>query len=717
MPQDSFVEGTLTPLPTRSLDTDAPIIDDPSGIARAYFHAWETGDYLGMYSLLSPASQSLVGSGAFVERYEEAMETAVVTSISSHPLSLVQEGTRAEYETQVTWQTAVVGDIVRDYEVKMVYQDGRWGIIWHEGLILPELTGGNRLSLKYRIPARANIYDRNGLALAYQGNILSLGVIPGDIEDEEGMLNILSLLLNKSPEEIKESYAAAQPDWYWPIGDVTETQLQEHITALQPFIDHGLAPPTSRLTRLYSEEGAAPHIIGYTGIIPAEEAEEYAANGYRGDEIVGLAGLERWGEDILNGERGGELTVVDSNDNYVSTVQEKQPRQARSIYTTLDRELQTAVEYALAEALAPLGTQGAVVIMDVESGDVLAMASYPSYDPTIFDPISPEAVNALGLTLLDERRPLLNRVTQGIYPAGSIFKIVTTAAGYESGLYNPSTRYTSTGTWSRMGEAFVKHDWLEGGHGTISTKAALIVSCNTCFYDMGFNINNQVDEYLLPNTARAFGLGTETGIQLSEAAGTIPDPTWKMENVGEGWVPGDAVNMAIGQGFVQVTPLQIVDFTAAIANGGTLYTPTLIDHVGAGAGAPEEQWPTKTRGQLPIIPEYLTSIQESMWSVANNENIGTAAFQFTGMPIEMAGKTGTAEAPPRNSHAWFTGYAPASPYTLADGTTIVEPEIAITIIAEHAGEGSAIAAPIFRRMVEIYYGITPQRPFAWVIGE
>jgi len=643
------------------------------------------------------------------------METAVVTAVTSRPLSLAQDGARAEYGTQVTWQTAVVGDIVRDHVVDMVYENGRWGIVWNEGLILPELAGGNRLSMKYRIPARANIYDRNGLALAYQGNILTLGVVPGDIENENGMLNVLAPLLNKSPEEIKASYAAAQPDWYWPIGDVTEMQLQEHIANIQPFIDHGLAPPTSRLTRLFSDDGTAPHIIGYTGIIPAEEADAYAAAGYRGDEIVGLAGLELWGEDILNGERGGTLTAVNSNGGYVSTIQEKDPQQARSIYTTLDRDFQTAVEASLAEALAPLGTQGAIVVMDVNSGDVLAMASYPSYDPLIFDDIRPESANELGLAMLDEERPLLNRATQGIYPAGSIFKIVTTAAGYASGLYTPETRYTSTGSWNRI-EGYTKYDWRTGGHGTVSTKTALVVSCNSCFYDMGFNVNNDVDPYLLPNTAREFGLGAETGIQIPEAAGTIPDPTWKIENVGEGWVAGDAVNMAIGQGFVQVSPLQIANFTAAVANGGTLYAPTLIDHVGAGAGAPEEAWPTETRGQLPFIPEYLTSVQESMWSVANNQNIGTAAFQFTDMPIEMAGKTGTAEAPPRNSHAWFTGYAPAAPYTLADGTVITEPEIAIAVIAEHAGEGSAIAAPIFRRVVEIYYDITPKRPFGWAIS-
>ena len=717
VPQDSYEEVTLTPIPTDEPAADVPITEDASGIARAFFKAWEDDDLLGMYSLLSTQSQALVDSQSFTERYQNAMETARVTAVHHQPLSIVQEGSQAEFGVRTTWQTAVVGDIVRDYTMPLIYENGRWGVVWDEGLILPELAGGNYLRLDYRIPSRGNIYDKNGLALAYQGNILTLGVIPGDIEDEAGMLNALSVVLNKSPEAIKESYAAAQSDWYWPIGDVPEAVMQEHIDLLQPYIDHGLAPPESRLSRVYGEDGVAPHVVGYIGGIPAESLWAYQQEGYRGDEVVGLAGLELWGEDYLNGERGGTLSIVGANGEYISTLQETDPKGARSLYTTIDRDFQKEVEAALAEALQPLGTQGAVVVMDVNTGAILAMVSYPSYDPAIFDPIADDEGAALSVMLNDPRRPLLNRATQGAYPAGSVFKIVTMAAGLNSGIYTPDTRYTSTGSWDRMGPNFIKYDWREGGHGTVSLRTALIVSCNSCFYDVGFNVNNEVDPYLLPETARAFGLGSETGIQIPEEDGLIPDPDWKINNVGEGWVPGDAVNMAIGQGFVQVTPLQIATFMSAIANGGTIYQPTVIDRLGAGGGAPEEAWPTQVTGQLPISPEHLAVIQDSLWNVANNENIGTAAFQFVGMPIEMAGKTGTAEAPPGNSHAWFAGCAPSTPYTKSDGTLIEEPEIAIAIIAEHAGEGSAVAAPIFRRIVEIYYDITPQRPYPWVPTE
>ncbi|MCP4427636.1 MAG: hypothetical protein GY803_24395 [Chloroflexi bacterium] len=716
LPQDSFEEVTATPLPTNTPQpTAVPIKEDASGIGRAFFRAWEEGDYLGMYSLLAPQSQAVVSAADFVQIYTETMTTAAVQTVSSQPLSTFQEGAEAEFGVQVTWETTVVGQIIREQSVPMAYDDGRWGIVWDETLILPELAAGTRLYMDYRIPARANIYDVNGLALAYQGNVVGLAVIPGQIEDEEGLLAILSQMLNQTPEEIYARYAEYQPDWLAPVGEVREEIMQEYAVALQPYIGKGLAPPTTRLARLYADEGVAPHIIGYTGYISAEELDAYKAQGYRGDEQVGRAGLEKWGEDYLNGERGGTLTVVGSGGEYITTVQESDPQQARSLYTTIDRDFQTAVEQALADAIQSrpvdefgnlIGAAGSIVVMDVTNGAIRALASYPTYNPDIFDSVRLDAAAELGAVLSNPGQPLLNRATQGAYPIGSTFKIISMAAALNSGLYTPETRYTSAGSWDRLGENFVKYDWPEHGqgHGTVSLGTALAVSCNTCFYDIGYNLN-EIDANFLPSIAQQFTLAAPTGIQIAEAAGTIPSPEWKATTLGEGWVPGDAVNMAIGQGFVEVTPLQLADVVAAVANGGRLYKPTLIDRIGAGGGAPEEPWPPALRGELPVAQENLAAIQNSLWRVANDATWGTATDRFVGLPITVAGKTGTAEAPPNASHAWFAGYAPAG-----EGA---EPEIAIVVMIEHAGEGSAVAAPIFRRIVELYYGITPLTPFPW----
>jgi penicillin-binding protein 2 len=701
-----------------SVATVAPptvvVEEDAGGYARAFYRAWEGRDYLGMYSVLSEQSQNLVGSEDFVARYDEAMKTAAVQSIHAQPLSLVQDGDQAEFGVRLTLETAVVGPITRDFTVPLVYEDGRWGIVWSEGLILPELEGGNRLLMETKVPSRASIYDKDAYALAFQGKAVSLGIIPGQIQDEAGLLAVLSPLLNKTPEEIKTMYATALSDWYVPIGDISESAMQENILALQPYIDAGLATPRARGSRLYTDTGMAPHLIGYMGFIPAEQLAEYQAQGYQGEEKVGLSGLEAWGEDYLNGERGGLLSVVGPNGEYISTIAEREPKQSRSIYTTFDHDFQAAVERALAEAVStnPAGHSGAIVVMNVNTGDVLAMASYPSYDPVIFDPLRPQSEGELVTVLNDAGRPLLNRAAQGVYPAGSLFKVVTFTAGVNSGLYTPDTYYNSTGTWSRLGEAYTKRDWREGGHGNITLKHALVVSCNSCFYDVGYNLDAW-DNTFFPGVAREFGLGRPTGIQgVSESPGLIPDPQWKLDTIGEGWATGDSVNMAIGQGYVQVTPLQIATIFAAIANGGTLYQPKLIDRIGAGGGAPEEVWPVRENGRLPLSDDLLSIMRNSLWDVANG-SWGTATHRFQELPVKVAGKTGTAEAPPGLSHAWFAGYAPAAPYTRADGTVVDQPEIAVAVIVENAGEGSVVAAPIFRRVVELYYGIEPLAPYPW----
>jgi len=449
--QGSFEEAGLTPLPTPTEKaTPTSIPGGAEGIGLAYFRAWEVKDYLGMYSLLSPQSQSLVDSRSFVKFYEEMMDIASVQSISTQPLSALQEGDRAKFGARVTWNSAVVGQISKDHAVELVFNDGRWGIVWDESLIMPEMEGGYRLFMDYRIPARANIYDIDGEALAYQGSLVTLGVIPGRIENEEGLLSALSQVLDMETEEILLIYSSALPDWYVPIADVTDDVLQENFELLMPFIDAGLVT-NERLTRLYSDQGVAPHVIGYTGFIPAEEIDAYTSAGYRGDEFVGLAGIESWGEDYLRGTRGGTLSVVGPSGELIATVAERDPKQARNIFVSFDSQFQSAVENALAEAIEthPLAKAGSIVVLDTTNGAVRAIASYPDYNPAIFDATRLDSESELLRVLNNPDRPLLNRATQGEYPAGSTFKIITFSAAVGSGIYEPSTRFTSTGSWNK----------------------------------------------------------------------------------------------------------------------------------------------------------------------------------------------------------------------------------------------------------------------------
>jgi penicillin-binding protein 2 len=692
------------------------------GVATTFLRAWNNGDFIGMYSLLSRTSQSVIDQATFAERYLDAQGAATVQQVEARPLAILQDGEKAEVAFQLKWTTALLGVIQREVNMPLVYEGGRWAVSWSDALILPELGGGNRLHLDYQIPARANIYDREGLGLAVEGTAVTVGVVPGSIGDETTLLALLSRIFGDPADEIQARYIASDPTWYVPLGDVAQEAVAPHLDALQPFINSGGLQLRERKTRLYRDGGVAPHVVGYAGAIPAEALEEWQANGYRGDERVGIAGLEAWGEPYLGGARGGALYLVSPAGDRIGTVLEVPARSNRSIYTTLDKAFQLQVEGTLAGAIQSLpdGRAGVIVVMDVNSGQILALASYPDYDPNIFDPINPASAGGLQTVLSDPRRPLVNRVTQGIYPPGSVFKIVTMSAAMLSGSYLPETRYTCTGTWDGLGPYYLKTDWLEGGHGNITLRQAITYSCDPYFYQIGLTLE-RVDSFLIPETARAFGFDAPTGIKgLLEEEGIIPDPEWKLATYAEGWAPGDTVNMAIGQGFVAVTPLQVVNMLAAVANGGTLYRPQVVERIGEGGGAPEETLTSEVIGALPISTEQLTVIQESLYAVTTQKG-GTAEHRFQGMPVPVAGKTGTSEVPPvmredgtwnEEPTAWFAAYAPAAP-TPDLPEVPDEPEIAIVVMIENAGEGSAVAAPIVRRIIEIYYGIEPLTPYPW----
>ncbi len=717
-------EPGLTLAPSATPTQYAPGAD---GVATAYLRAWKNGDFAGMYSLLSRTSQSVLDQHTFAERYQDAQSAATVVQVDTRPIAILQDGEKAEVSFRLTWKTALLGDIEREMTMPLVYEGGRWAVSWSEALILPELGGGNRLQLEYHIPVRANIYDRsedNDVGLAVEGTAVTLGVVPASFPEgeEETLLGLLSQIMGQPAEEIQARYIGSEPTWYIPLGDVPLDRVSPHLDALRTFIDTGALQLRERKTRIYRDGGVAPHVIGYTSVVPAEQLDAWQAQGYRGDERVGLAGLEAWGEPYLGGARGGSLHLVSPTGDYLRTIAEVPARSNRSIYTTLDKEFQMAVEQALADAIQshPDGHAGAVVVMDVNSGQILALASYPDFDPNLFDPINPDSAGGLRLVLNHPGRPLVNRAAMGIYPAASVFKIVTLSAALISGAYLPDTRYTCTGTWDGLGPNYVKKDWLEGGHGNITLRQALTYSCDPYFYQVGLTLD-QVDSFIIPETARAFGLGVLTGIQgLAEEDGIIPDPEWKLATFGEGWGRGDSVNMAIGQGFVAVTPLQVATMMVAVANGGTLYRPQIVQRIGEGGGAPEEAIGSEVIGQLPITADQVALIQESLLAVTTQKG-GTAEHRFRNMPIPVAGKTGTAEVPPilrddgtlnDEPTAWFAAYAPAAATPELENVPDL-PEIAIVAIVENAGEGSAVAAPIVRRIVELYYGIQPLTPYPW----
>ncbi|MGH2522978.1 MAG: penicillin-binding transpeptidase domain-containing protein, partial [Anaerolineales bacterium] len=622
---------------------------EPEGTAATFLDAWEKGDYAGMYSLLTALSQAAFSKEDFTKRYQSVAEAATVRSVEAEILSSLKTGNTAHVAYQVTLHTALVGDIVRETEMQLHFESGHWQVAWIDAMIVPELAGGNTLVMEYTIPARANLYDRNGLALAAQGDAVAIGVVPGEITDEEGLLRALSDLLDIRPEVIQQKLVGQLPDWYVPLGEVSKEAWDK---SAAHFANLGGWRASTYHTRFYPFGGVAPQVVGYTAFIPKEELADYQARGYRGDEKVGLAGLEKWGEPYLAGVRGGTLYVVTPEKQIVGKLAESQPQPAQAIYTTLDRDLQVAVQAALGDF------NGAIVVLNPQTGEVLAMVSSPTYDPNLFDPTNTNFI-LLDQVLANRNQPLFNRATQGQYPLGSVFKIPMMAAAMTSGRYTPETTYNCGHYWDELGPTAVKVDWtLEAGlppQGVISLERALVVSCDTYFYHVGLDLYN-FDPNLAPEAARAFGLGQATGIDaVAEATGLIPDPAWKQSALGQPWEPGDSVNMAIGQGYVLVTPLQVAMMMGAVRNGGTLYRPQIIQSIAAPGATPVFEFKPEAVGQLPITSDQLSAIQEALHAVTSEKG-GTARHRFLGLYIPVAGKTGTAEDPGHPSglpHSWF----------------------------------------------------------------
>jgi penicillin-binding protein 2 len=670
--------STPTPVPSPTLSL--PPADET---AFAFLQAWERGDYSAMYSLLSPAAQQAYAEDEFTETYGQVMAEATVLRVVHRILASYQPGTQARVSFVVRFETALVGDFEIQNEMPLSYGVDKWGVDWSPALILPQLSDETFVRLTTWSPSRGNIYDRNGLGLAVQGERVEIGVVPNQIEDEPALLSLLTAVLVEAPADLQARYAEAQPHWYVPLGQISAETGQVYYDRLSTMPGVELREAWSRS---YRAEIIAPHVVGIVGPIPQEEVELWRAEGYSGDELVGRLGLERWGEPYLAGERGGRLEIVSDQGQQIAVLAERPARESSSLYTTFDRTFQQEVQQILGRR------QGAIAVLEAQTGRVLALATYPTFDPNLFaagiDERTWQNLQA------DLRRPLVNRATQGTYPAGSVFKIVTMAAGMEAGGLSAASSFLCRGTWTGLGPEWPKTCWLKSGHGNIRLDKALAVSCDITFYQVGLLLNG-IDQAVLPEYGRRFGFGARTGIEVEEEAGLVPDPAWKIQAKGEGWAPGDAVNLAIGQSELLVTPLQIATMLAATGNGGTLYRPQVVEMIASDPDAPDWAFDPVAVGQLPLSAENLEVIQDSLHEVTSAA-YGTAFQPFEGLSLTVAGKTGTAESGQRNPHAWFAGYAPAQ-----------DPEIAIAVIVEYSGEGAVHAAPLFRQVVEAYFEIEP----------
>ncbi|MGB8980594.1 MAG: penicillin-binding transpeptidase domain-containing protein [Anaerolineales bacterium] len=694
----------VTPIPSATPALPPPIVTivaggDPDAALTRYLDAYKADDYNAMYGMLSKVSQDAFTLEDFALKNRDALNTMSAGSFDYEVLSFLRNDYTSEVSYRVTYHTALVGEIQRDMIARFALENNEWRLQWDPALILPELAGGNILRMDYSVPARGNIYDRDGDALAAQSDAYAFSIIPGFVTEESRgtLISEVWRLCGISMDTLIEKIDNTPAQYPIPVCAASE----EESARLRSIYPSGLEW-TPYNSRYYFEQGVGSNVVGYTQPVPAEELEDYRRRGYQGNELVGRAGIEQWAESYLSGQHGGALYVVNAETGAIVTkVGESQPKAADSIVLTIDRDLQYQTEKALA------GLIGAAVVLELDTGRVLAMASSPDFDSNLFQPTNPN-IDLLGEVLSSYNQPLLNRAAQGQYPLGSVFKIMTMAAGMESGLYLPETPFDCQYDWTRLPDR-VRHDWtwqhcedrkLRGlectssdsiPSGLLSLQEGLMRSCNPYFWDIGYTLYENSRPNDIANMARAFGLGQATGIeQIEEAPGNISDPPTAI----------DVVNQAIGQGDVLVTPLQVARFIAALGNGGTLYRPQLVERIEPVEGEPITVFKPDARGTLPLQPFRLQAIQEAMkWVVADPR--GTANFRLRGLRIPVAGKTGTAESGSGLPHAWFAGYTMASE---SSGLS----DIAIAVILENQGEGSDWAAPVFKRIVESYYYGAPQ---------
>ena len=686
--------ATPTSLPTAQVFiTPAP---DAQAVVKKYLDALLNNDYAGMYDMLNSPSRGTMTLEDFSNRYDDALNNMSASSIEYSINSSKLAPRDAEVAYNVTYHTVLAGDIQRDIIMHLTNENGDWKVQWADGLILPELAGGNALRMDYDVPARGDIYDINGHSIVSQADAFAFSIQTDQIDpDMRGTLTSeVGRLCGFDPKMIQDQIDFNGPGWNLKMCEGTREEAQRLLD-----INPGGLSYTKYNSRYYFNSGLAPQAVGYTQLIAPEQVNTYRRLGYNGSERIGQSGIEKWAEPYLAGKHGGTLHVVAPDGTPISTLGQSAPQPADSVTLTLDNNMQ-----AYAQKSVEFFT-GAVVVMEVKTGRIIAMASSPRFDPNNFEPNN---ANAGGANLLPEGS-LLNRATQGQYPLGSVFKVITMSAALESGLWTKDTTYDCQYDFTELVQP-VLHDWtwqhcqdaLAAGKacdtsstrpsGLINLQEGLMRSCDPYFYHIGLDLyknwNRGGD---ISTMARGFGLGSPTGIaEVEEEGGQINNPASQL----------DATNQAIGQGTVQVTPLQVARFMAAIANGGTLYRPQIIEKIQPIDGSPVLAFKPEVQGILPLRTENLTTLQEALLMVTQNPR-GTASFALRGLQFDVAGKTGTAESGNGKPHAWFAGY------TLNAIDTNL-PDIAIAVIVENQGEGSEFAAPLFRAMVETYYYGSPQ---------
>lgn len=565
--------------------------------------------------------------------------------------------------------------------------------LWYLQIVKTEtfqnLSESNRLRLVPVAASRGTILDRNGVVLVDNSPSFSVSVMPQEVTDKDALIARLAGLIGADPAELAEKWEKGRKrSRYQPI-ILASGISRDHLEILEenrlflPGLDVEMYP-----IRQYPHGLLGSHLFGHLGEMSEREMGSDRFKGYNPGDYVGKSGIERSWEKDLHGADGGRQIEVDAMGRFLRTVSEKSPIAGNSLLLTVDLELQKQAEAAFGEKA------GAAVALNVTSGEILAFVSNPGFDPALFaGKLSPKQWNDY---LNDERHPLENKALKGQYPPGSTFKMITALAGLEEGLVDENSAVHCAGSYKFGNRAF--GCWNRHGHGAVNLRKALRESCDVYFYRLGERLG--VDR--IARYAKMLGLGSSYGIGLeNEKEGLVPTSEWKERRFGKKWLPGETLPVAIGQGYVLATPIQLAVMTAAIASEGTMYRPYLVRKVLSPEGKVLREYRPEVVSRVSFRPENWEAVKKGMIAVVNEA--GGTGGRARLYEVRVAGKTGTSQVvklrkgkgatPYRyRDHALFVAFAP-----------VEKPEIAVAVVVEHGEHGGSAAAPIAGRILLAYF--------------
>lgn len=613
----------------------------PGPVAAAYAQAWNKSEHQAMWDVLTPASRERTGEAGFLQRLPliaaemslRSLEARVGEALHPRLPNGSPDPRRATVPLTVTFRTERVGDFTRETRLHLVLegekQEARWRIEWGPEAILPNLLPG-RLVRMTRLPTtRGRIISRDGTELATFAEATQIGVVPGQIKSEAGLLASLAPLVGMTGADIRALYTRSwvRPDTYVPIRTVRDVSADARaklavIEGVQLRPERVRAHPSGMLVQQ----------LGSVGEASDADAKKLATRGIAAGDTIGKTGLEATLDEHLGGTFGWRLAIVDENERPIETLAETPPVAGLDAVLSIDTAMQRAAE-------AALGTQkGAIVVEDAWTGEILVLASGPKSEA--FD-----------------------RAMFGQYATGSTFKLVTAAAALRTGALKPGELVDCPQRWTGFGPQWVQVNHESSALGPIDLRTALARSCNTFFYEMGKRLNDR-DPDLLPNTAKSFGLGNATDIDfVFEAPGIVPSPEWKRQRFAnspadQAWNPGDATNLAVGQGFLLATPIQMANYASAVTNDGIVWKPRVVVELRDRAGIVTRTFPKQELRRAETKPTDLSLIREGMRAVVTDPQ-GTVYFPFLTYQVPVAGKSGTAETSTAGKvNAWFVGFAP-----------------------------------------------------------